>query len=64
MHSSTFLSLAAFSTVVIAQANNAIPSVNVGQIETAIEQLIPTPIANLIPHVRHHCLLVDGSFLY
>lgn len=63
MHSSTVLGLAAFSTAVIAQANYAIPSVNAGQIETAIEDIIPTQIAQLIPQVRYHRLMVDGSFL-
>lgn len=63
MHSSIVLGLAAFSTAVIAQANDAIPSVNAGQIETAIEQIIPTQVAQLIPHVRQHNLMVDGSLL-
>ncbi len=63
MHSSTVLGFAAFSIAVIAQANFAIPSVNAGQIETAIEQFIPTPVANLIPHVRPYCFVVDGSLL-
>lgn len=63
MLSTIVLGLAAFSTAVVAQANYAIPSVDAGQIETAIEQLIPTQVAQLIPHVRQHYLMVDGSLL-
>lgn len=63
MHSSTFLGLAAFSTAVIAQASFAIPSINVGAIKTVVEQIIPTQVASLIPHVCQHCLVVNRLLL-
>lgn len=61
MHSTTILGAAALSSTVIAQA---IPSFNAGDIETAIEGVIPTPIAKLIPHVRLGLTLQTHRILY
>ena len=48
MHSTTLLAAATISTAAVAQV---VPGANVGEIETAIENIIPTSVANSIPHV-------------
>ena len=64
MRSNTLIGAIAFSTVAIAQLDYAIPSVNAGEIETAIEDIIPTSDAKLIPHVSLCLDSLHGCSLY